>query len=105
MREDTVSAGRSETMSSRRKRLLEPLFRLLGRPRVDQPTMLESALPWAPSRSSMTRVTTKRTADRRWAQWMVVVSLARFLLAAHLAPLKLAEIWAFIPSYQSAHSW
>jgi hypothetical protein len=45
MRENTVSAGRSETLSARRKRLLEPLFGLLGRPRIDQLTMERQASP------------------------------------------------------------
>jgi two-component system sensor histidine kinase UhpB len=40
--------------------------------------------------------------ERRFA-WLVVLGLlALFLLAAPFAKVKVAEVWAFIPSYQSA---
>ena len=40
--------------------------------------------------------------QRRLATLVVLVSLGMFLLAAPFAQVKLAEVWAFIPSYQSA---
>ena len=40
--------------------------------------------------------------ERRFA-WLVVLGLlGLFLLAAPFAKMKVAEVWAFIPSYQSA---
>ena len=40
--------------------------------------------------------------QRRLATLVVLVSLGIFLLAAPFAQVKLPEVWAFIPSYQSA---
>jgi signal transduction histidine kinase len=43
-----------------------------------------------------------RPADRRLALTVVGLSLLVFLLLAPFAPRKLAEVWAFIPAYESA---
>ena len=40
--------------------------------------------------------------ERRAALLVVLVSFGIFLLAAPFAQVKLPEVWAFIPSYQSA---
>jgi len=40
--------------------------------------------------------------ERRRARIVILISLAIFLAAAPFARLKLAEVWAFIPCYQSA---
>ena len=40
--------------------------------------------------------------ERRFARLVVLALLGLFLLAAPFARVKLAEVWAFIPSYQSA---
>ena len=40
--------------------------------------------------------------ERRFAKLVVLVLLGLFLMAAPFARMKLAEVWAFIPSYQSA---
>ena len=40
--------------------------------------------------------------ERRITRIVVLVSCAIFALAAPFAQVKLAEVWAFIPSYQSA---
>jgi signal transduction histidine kinase len=40
--------------------------------------------------------------ERRFALGVVLASLAIFLIAAPFARVKLAEVWPFIPSYQSA---
>jgi signal transduction histidine kinase len=40
--------------------------------------------------------------ERRFASIVALVLLGLFLLAAPFAKVKLAEVWAFIPSYQSA---
>ena len=58
------------------------------------------------------RATTERTVflstlpasarERRFAKTVVLVPLGFFLLSAPFARVKLAEVWAFIPSYQSA---
>jgi signal transduction histidine kinase len=40
--------------------------------------------------------------ERRFATYVVLVLLALFLLAAPFARVRLGEVWAFIPSYQSA---
>ena len=40
--------------------------------------------------------------ERRRAWTVALVSIAFFVLAAPFARIKLPEVWAFIPSYQSA---
>jgi len=40
--------------------------------------------------------------ERRFATCVVLVLLGLFLLAAPFAKVRLAEVWAFVPSYQSA---
>src|SRR6516164_2149434 len=40
--------------------------------------------------------------ERRFARVIAVVSFALFVLLAPFASIKLAEVWAFVPVYQSA---
>jgi signal transduction histidine kinase len=40
--------------------------------------------------------------EYRFARWIAVLSFGIFLLCAPFAQVKLAEVWAFIPSYQGA---
>lgn len=53
-------------------------------------------------RSVFLSVLPASTQDRRFARLVVLVSLGFFLLAVPFAKVKLDEVWAFIPSYQSA---
>jgi signal transduction histidine kinase len=40
--------------------------------------------------------------ERRFARYVILASLVPFLIVAPFAKVKLAEVWGFIPSYQSA---
>jgi signal transduction histidine kinase len=73
---------------------------------------IEKACKW-PQRSEMGREATAEQSvflstlpasarERRAALLVVLVSFGIFLLAAPFAQVKLPEVWAFIPSYQSA---